>query len=211
MRSFLGLAGYYRRFIPDFATIAAPLTNLTKKNASDKVSWKQSHQKAFDQLKSSLTSGSVLTSPDFHRPFIFQTNASNVGIGAILSQSDEAGVDKPVAYYSRKLFPRETRYSTTEKECLAVVDGVRHFSVYLTGTHFTVHTDHLCLQYLDRMKDVNGRLTRWSLLLQPYDFTVIHRAGTSNANADGLSRQAWDTSTAASLQQKERGVSGNPP
>jgi len=153
----------------------------------------------------------VLASPNFNRPFILQTDASNVGIGAILSQTDDAGHDKPLAYFSRKLFPRETRYSTTEKECLAVVDGIRHFSIYLTGTHFTVHTDHKCLQYLDRMKDVNGRLTRWSLLLQPYDFTVIHRAGTGNANADGLSRQAWDNSPAASLQKKGRGMSGSSP
>ena len=161
-------------------------------------------------MKSSLTSESVLTSPNFNSPFTLQTDASNIGIGAALSQSDEAGHDKPVAYYSRKLLPRETRYSTTEKECLAVVDGVRHFSIYLTGTHFTVHTDHQCLQYLDRMKDMHRRLTRYSLLLQPYDFTVQHHAGTCNANADGLSRQAWDSSTAASLQ-KERGVSGISP
>ena len=206
VRSFLGLAGYYRRFIPDFATVASPLTDLTKKDAPDKVSWTSSHQQAFDQLKSSLTSESVLVSPDFHRPFILQTDASNIGVGAVLSQTDEEGNDKPVAYFSRKLLPRETRYSTTEKECLAVVDGIRHFSIYLTGTHFTVYTDHKCLQYLDKMKDVNGRLTRWSLLLQPYDFTVIHRAGTSNTNADGLSRQVWDSSSAASLQEKERGV-----
>ena len=125
--------------------------------------------------KSSLTSESVLASPNFNRSFLVQTDASNVGVGAVLSQDDATGHDKPVAYYSRKLLPRETRYSTKEKECLAVVEGIQHLSIYLTGTHFTVHTDHKCLQW---MKDMNGRLTRWSLLLQPYDFTVVHRAGT---------------------------------
>lgn len=124
------------------------------------------------------------------KPFILQTDASETGIGAVLSQADEEGVEHPVAYYSRKLLPRETRYATVEKECLAVVCGVKFFRIYLEGTKFMIETDHRSLEYLGRMRDTNGRLTRWSLSLQPYDFVIRHRAGVANGNADGLSRIA---------------------
>lgn len=112
-------------------------------------------------------------------------------MGAVLSQYGEDGEDHPVAYFSRKLLHRERNYATVDRECLAIVDGIRHFAVYLTGTQFTVATDHDCLQYLDSVKDAGGRRTWWTLLLQQYSFRVIHRAGTANGSADGLSRQAW--------------------
>ena len=105
-----------------------------------------------------------------------------------MSQTDDVGEEHPVAYYSRKLLPRETRYAAVEKECLAVVEGIRHFRVYLEGTPFMVQTDHRSLKYLHKMKDSTGRLARWSLFLQPYSFTIHHRAGKNNGNADGLSR-----------------------
>ena len=141
VRSFLGLAGYYRRFIPDFASAAAPLSDLTRKDAPDRVLWSPACQDAFDKLKKDLSSNPVLTSPDFDQPFVIQTDASNVGIGAVLSQSDEKGQDRPIAYFSHKLLPRETKYATVEKECLAIVEEVRHFRVCVTGIPFTVQTD----------------------------------------------------------------------
>ena len=188
VRAFLGLTGYYRRFIPDYATLAAPLTDLTRKSASSKVEWTAHCDRAFQELKQRLCMAPVLQSPDFSRPFVLQTDASDRGVGAVLAQRDENNCDHPVAYFSRKLRPREQRYSTVEKECLAIRLGVEAFRVYLLGRQFHVQTDHRALQWLDRLKESNARLTRWSLALQPYQFVVEHRAGTSNANADALSR-----------------------
>ena len=116
---------------------------------------------------------------------------SEIGIGALLSQLGEDEMDRPVAYYSRKLKLAETRYTVTEQECLAVVEAVKHFRVYLSGVLFTIVTDHSSLRYLTQMKDENGHLARWSLELQPYLFDVVHRPGSQNANADGMSRQSW--------------------
>ena len=168
-----------------------PLTDLTQKTKPNQVVWTPECAAAFDQLKEFLCSSPVLKSPDWDKPFILQTDASNRGVGAVLSQPDADGSDRPVAYFSRKLLPREERYSTIEKECLAIKLGVQAFQVYLIGRTFTIQTDHRSLAWLDRMKDANARLTRWSLLLQSYTFNVEYRAGGKNGNVDGLSRQ-WD-------------------
>ena len=109
-------------------------------------------------------------------------------MGAVLSQYDDGGVEHPVAYYSRKFLPREERYSTVEKECLGIKLGVHAFRVYLLGRPFTIQTDHRSLEWLDRLKENNARLTHWSLALQPYQYSVVHRPGKKNANADALSR-----------------------
>ncbi len=191
VRSFLGLAGYYRRFVQDFATVATPLTDLTRDCCPDKVVWEDKHQYAFEMLISALSSDPVLRGPDYSKMFTVQTDASDRGIGAVLSQIDDEGYDRPVAFFSRKLLPREVNYAAVDKECLAIVDGVRHFQVYLTGVHFEVLTDHKCLEWLDSVRDAGGRRTRWSLRLQPFDFRIRHRPDTANGNADGLSRQAW--------------------
>ena len=189
VRAFLGLSGYYRKFIPNYASTALPLTDLTKKSLPDKVTWTAACDTAFSELKRRLTCSPVLKSPDLSKPFVLQTDASDRGVGAVLSQRTTDG-DHPIAYFSRKLIPREERYSTVEKECLAIKLGVHAFRVYLLGRPFVVQTDHRSLEWLHRLKENNARLTRWSLSLQPYDFTVEHRAGTSNGNADGLSRGA---------------------
>lgn len=205
VRAFLGLTGYYRRFIPNFASLAAPLSDLTKKSAPMQVEWDHQCNKAFEDLKNCLCSSPVLQSPDFEKQFILQTDASDRGLGAVLSQRDNHGVDHPVAYYSRKLLPREQRYSTIEKECLAIKVSMHHFRTYLMGRKFTVETDHRALLWMDRLKDSNSRLTRWSLSLQPFDFTVEHRKGPNNANADGLSRMPWVEDAAAELAAEEGG------
>ena len=188
VRRFLGLTGYYRKFIPDYAKIAAPLTDLTRKNKPNQVLWTAECDMAFQELKSILCSSPVLASPDFTRSFILQTDASERGVGAVLSQCDGDGQEHPIAYFSRKLLPREEHYSTIEKECLAIKLGVQAFRVYLLGRPFLIQTDHRALEWLDRLKDNNHRLTRWSLALQPYQFTVTYRAGKANSNADALSR-----------------------
>ena len=106
----------------------------------------------------------------------------------MLSQRNQDGEEHPVAYGSRKLPPREQKYSAIEREALAIVFGIKHYRTYLEGTEFQVETDHDPLTRLSNLKDSHGRLARWALTLQPYRFTVIHRSGTANANADGLSR-----------------------
>ena len=155
------------------------------------VEWTEECSKAFEGLKQILMSEPVISSPDFSKPFILQTDASEVGVGAILSQTDDEGLDHPVAYFSRKLLPREQKYSTIEKECLAIKLGVHVFHVYLFGKPFEIQTDHRALQWLDSVKDSNNRLLRWSLMLQPYSFSIKHRKGVENANADCLSRVEW--------------------
>ena len=211
MRSFLGLANYYRRFIPGFGSIAVPLTESTRKQAPDRIEWTSVRLAAFQQLRTSLTEYSVLISPDEEKLFLLHTDASGIGIGAVLSQLGEDEMDRPVAYYSRKLKPAETRYTVTEQKCLAVVEAVRHFRVYLSGALFTIVTDHNSLQYLTQMKDENGRLARWSLALQPYLFDVVHRPGSQNANADGMSRQSWTPDKShqpSALEGEGRDVTG---
>ena len=132
----------------------------------------------------------ILRNPDFSRPDVLQTDASDRGVGAVLSQTDQHGEEHPIGYFSRKLLPREERYSTVEKECLAIKLGTQAFRVYLLGRDFTIQTDHRSLEWLHRLKENNARLTRWSLALQPYTFVVEHRAWSRNGNADTLSRGA---------------------
>ena len=132
----------------------------------------------------------LLSTPDFNRTFVLQTDASERGVGAVLSQYDDDGMEHPIAYFSKKLLPREERYSTVEKECLAIKLGIQAFKVYLLGRQFEIQTDHRALVWLDRLNEHNARLTRWSLALQLYQFVVIHRPGRANGNADALSRSA---------------------
>ena len=206
VRAFLGLTGYYRKFIPHYATVAAPLTDLTKKFAPNNVTWSNACDQAFLTLKSLLCSSPVLFSPDQAKEFILQTDASDRGVGAVLTQREDNGEEHPVAYFSRKFLPREERYSTVEKECLAIKLGIQAFRVYLLGRPFRVQTDHQCLVWLDRLKDSNTRLARWSLALQPYQFTVTYRPGSANNNADALSRSEQARQTVVSQEKGGRSV-----
>ena len=205
MRAFLGLTGYYRRFIPNYASLAAGLTDMTKKTAPTQVEWTTSTHKAFKELQHALCSSPLLRSPDFSRPFILQTDASERGVGAVLSQRSDQGEEHPIAYFSKKLQPREEKYSTIEKECLAIKVAPHAFRTYLIGRQFTVETDHRSLIWLDKLKDSNSRLSRWSLSLQPYDFTVAHRSGADNGNADSLSQTPWPENAANKFAAREEG------
>ena len=204
VRSFLGLAGYYRKFILGFSTIATPLTDLTRKELPDRVIWKEEQKQAYDTLKKALTTEPVLQGPNFTKQLTVHTDASDVGIGGVLSQKDETQEDRPVAFFSRKLLSWEKNYATVEKECLAIVETIKHYSVYLIGVPFTLVTDHSCLRYHNQMRDTVGRLTRWALVLQPYNYVVQHRPGSKNANPDRLPRQAWEDAP-ATVQEKRQG------
>uniref|UniRef100_A0A3B3YYE4 ribonuclease H n=1 Tax=Poecilia mexicana TaxID=48701 RepID=A0A3B3YYE4_9TELE len=191
LRSFLGLAGWYRRFIPNFSTRSAILSDLTRKSCPNKIKWTPESEAAFVDLKNCLCNEPVLQCPDFTRPFTVQTDASGVGLGAVLLQG-EGGDKRPVQYISRKLFPREIRYSTIEKEALAIKWALDTLKYYLLGGEFVLETDHRALQWMNKMRETNARITRWYLSLQPYRFKIQYKAGKKNVVADYLSRSYED-------------------
>ena len=187
IRRFLGMAGFYRKFCPNFAEVAAPLTNLTTGTA--KYIWDPACQEAFTQLKNMLVQRPVLQAPDFSKPFALQTDASNIASGAVLLQERD-GTLHPVAYHSAKFNCHQKNYSTIEKELLAIIQAVQRFECYLNPGHqgLSIYTDHNPLTFLNRNKFSNQRLLRWSLLLQPYNITLHHIKGYQNCLADALSR-----------------------
>lgn len=183
---FLGICGYYRRFIKDYAEMTVPLTNLLQGGV--KFECQQEQQVAFDKLKEALVSYPILKMPDFDKPFLIYTDASGYALGAVLAQKNPDGGESSVAYVSRTLKGAELNYGITEKECLAVVWAIKQFRVYVHGNKFTVITDHAALVWLMNISDPTGRLARWSIYLQAYTFDIIHRKGLLHSNADALSR-----------------------
>ena len=186
VREFLGIANYYRRFVEGFSAIATPLYQLTRKTANGFL-WTPECQKAFDQLKQKLVSPPILAYPQFDVPFVVQTDASAHAVGGVLSQVQD-GKERVIAYWSQQLKKAERNYSTIEREALAVVGAIKEFYPYRYGFPFQLHTDHNPLVSLKTVKDFGGRVSRWMLLLQQFDFTVVYKPGTSNGNADCLSR-----------------------
>ena len=186
VRSFLGLASYYRKFVEKFSAIATPMTALLHKD--QKFEWSTEAQKAFDMLKEKLTTTPVLLLPDPTKPFIVTTDASDYAIGAVLSQKQGKG-EQPVAYESRKLSPAEQNYAVHEKELLAIIHAIRTWRMYLEGQHFTVETDHASLEYIKTQSNLSRRQARWLETLQSQDFEVRYRPGKTNIVADALSRK----------------------
>lgn len=194
VRQFLGLASYYRRFMPAFAKVSAPLRALTKKNAT--FLWTTECETAFVELKHLLTTAPVLAYPRFgpDRSFVLETDASGVGLGAVLSQVQDDGVIHPIAYASRSLDKHERNYGISELETLGLVWAVRYFRPYLLGHSCVVYTDHAaCLSILNSARP-SGKLARWALTIQEMDLTIKHKAGRENSNADALSRNPVDVS-----------------
>ncbi len=186
VRSFLGIAQYYRRFVPGFSAVASPLTALTKANV--KFDWTDSCQKAFLHLKELLSTTPVLAHPQPDGVFVLDTDASDTGLGGVLSQVQD-GVERVLAYASKSLNKAQRNYCTTKKELLAVVTFVKQYHHYLYGRHFVVRTDHASLTWLRNFKSADGLLARWLSVLETYDFDLKHRKGSQHTNADALSRR----------------------
>lgn len=188
LRSFLGLAGYYRAFCRNFSSVVEPLTRLL----SPKVDfvWTPECQVAFDSAKSLLCHAPVLAAPEFSKPFKLEVDASAVGAGAVLLQEDVEGIDHPVCYFSKKYNRHQLNYSTIEKETLALLLALQHFEVYVGSSSLpvVVYTDHNPLVFLARMYNHNQRLMRWALMAQEYNLEIRHKKGSENIIADALSR-----------------------
>jgi hypothetical protein len=177
---FLGLAGYYRKFIRDFGVIAAPLTRLLRRDA---FAWDDDTQTAFQQLKTALTTGPVLQMPDFEKTFVVDCDASGTGFGAVLHQG--AG---PVAFFSRPFAARHLKLAAYERELIGLVQAVRHWRPYLWGRHFAVRTDHYSLKYLLDQRLSTVPQHEWLSKLFDFDFEVEYRPSRLNVAADALSR-----------------------
>ena len=189
VRSFLGLAGYYRRYVKNFAAIAGPLHALTRKDAV--FHWSADCQAAFDRLKTQLMTSPITAFPDFSQAFLLYTDASTAGLAAILAQVRD-GKERIICCASRSLNQAEKAYPATKLECLAIVWAVAKFRPYLMAMPFEVFTDHYVLQWLKTMGTVSALLHRWSEALEEYDFTVKHRPGKAQTHVDGLSRLPVD-------------------
>jgi len=186
LRAFLGTSGYYRRFVKNFSSIAAPLFALMKKGIE--FVWTDECQTAFETLKSRLTSAPILALPTDEGTYTLDTDASDYGLGAVLSQKQD-GVERVIAYASRTMTKSERHYETTRKELLAVIFGLKQFRQYLLGRHFVIRTDHAALSWLRKTPEPMPQLARWLTLIEQFDYEVVHRHGKQHANADGLSRR----------------------
>jgi len=200
VRRFLGATGFFRKHIPNYATIASPLHLLLKKN--QKWQWGPEQQTAFDELKERLVTAPVLRQPDFNKEFEIHTDASGVALGACLMQRDAEQTPYAIAYYSRKLRSAETRYPTIDLEALAVVEGVRVFDPYLYGRRFIVYTDHRPLVPVFTRKTKSPRMTRYAHDLSFYNFSIRYKEGPTNHVPDLLSRQVASLVIADNSSQK---------
>ena len=190
VRSFLGLANYYKRFVKDFSHIALPLTTLTQKDVQ--FHWDEKCSKSFQDLKDCLTTAPMLAYPSREPTdiFILDTVANNAGIGAVLSQL-QGGEERVIAYASKGLSKSQRNYCTTYRELLAIVEFVPHFKQFLLGQSFQIRTDHSSLHWLHRFKDAEGLVGRWLATLANYSYTISYRAGELHGNADAMSRHPF--------------------
>jgi len=186
LRGFLGLAGYYRRFIRDFGSIAAPLTALLK----EAFQWSSAAEVAFKELQRALTSAPALALPDFDKPFTVECDASGSGIGAVLHQDSEA-----IVFFSRALPPRHRGLAAYERELIGLAQAVRHWRPYLWGRAFVVRTDHQPLKFILDQRLATIPQHHWVSKLLGFDFTVEYKPGRMNVVADALSRRDAETAT----------------
>ena len=189
LKSFLGLINYYHKFLPDLATLVAPLHQLLRKDT--KWMWTERQEEAFKKAKSLLHSDSLLVHYDEAKPLIVACDASSYGLGAILSHRMDDGSELPVAFASRTLSSAEKRYSQLEKEALAIIFAVRKFLDHIYGRRFILYSDHKPLQYLlSEMKQIpqlaSSRIQRWAITLSAYNYSIKHKPGKQLSHADAL-------------------------
>lgn len=196
IKSFLGITGYYRKFIRDYAKVAQPMTKFLKKDSKVNVN-DQSYKESFEKLKNLITNYPILKYPDFKKKFVLTTDASNFAIGAVLSQDGH-----PVSYASRTLNNHETKYSAIEKELLAIIWGTKYYRPYLLNGKFTIRTDHQPLTWLNSLKEPNAKLQRWRIRLNEYDFDIEYVKGKDNKVADFLSRINTDNNEINILEEE---------
>ncbi|OWZ06759.1 Gag-pol fusion protein [Phytophthora megakarya] len=201
VKRFVHLAGYYRRFIQNFGSLMAPMTKLLRK--STEWEWAADQEAAFTKVKEILTTRPLLVYPNFTKRFRLETDASKAGLGACLMQDCGDGW-KPVAYASKVISPTEANYGITELECAAVVWAIKLFRPYLYGRLFTIVTDHAALRWLMTSPNLTGKLHRWALALQEFEFDVKYRPGSSNSVADALSRAPVAASVRAAVGRRRR-------
>ena len=204
VRSFLGLASYYRKFIPAYSQIAAPLHALTKgyprKGKRIKIEWAENEERAFQELKEALTYNVTLMYPDFQKPFLLTCDASDTSIGGCLSQLDDEGRDRPITFYSKKLLDAETRYDAISREALAVIHGLKVNRQYILGREVNILSDNKPLVWMLTAAVPSQRVARWQIILSEYDIVNIkHLAGSSNVVADALSRHVASEDTVDKL------------
>ena len=194
VRSALGMMGYYRKFVKDYAKIAQPLNDLLKKDT--KFNWTEDCELAFNVLKTKLIEAPILRYPQFDKEFVLAVDSSQYSIGYVLSQEHD-GKLHPICFGGRALRDNELKWHITDKEGLALVEGIQHFKHYLANNRFIVYTDNVSVKYLQKIKDCQGRLGRWGILLQGYSFDIKHRSSSQNCSADFMSRQRYDESVHA--------------
>lgn len=189
VRNFVNFDSYYRRAIKGFAQLAAPLTNLLKKVESGaNPIWTTKCEAAFQKLKEKLSTSFILIPPNWDKPFHIYIDASNIALGCVLSQKYDNNLDHPIYFASRQLIATEKNYTTTELEALGMIFAVQKFMHYLLDYSFIFYVDHDALKYLINKPDLSGRLARWVLLLQEFNFIIVVRLGKSHANVDHLSK-----------------------
>lgn len=197
---FIGMTGYFHKYIKDYAKIACPLNELRKKDV--KFVWEDIHEKAFQTLKKAIMNPPILVTADFSKQFVLQTDGSSLAISAILSQEVD-GVLKPIAYASKKLTQQECKYSTYEIECYAAIFGMERFRLYLQHTKFLLLTDNSALAWILKQDKQLGRLGRWLIRLMSFQFVTRHVAGKDNYLADALSRLYHDDNELGELDKND--------
>src|SRR5277367_3903472 len=186
LRTTLGHTGYYRKFIKGYAQITAPMEKKLKKDT--KFEWTPECQESLNILKEKMVTTPILVFPDWSKEFHVHVDASSIALGIVLAESGEGNIDHPIAFASRKLCTAEKNYTTTEREGLAMVYALQKFRHYLLGSHFKIFTAHSSLKYLVNKPVLGGRISRWLILFQEYDFEIIVKPGRLNLGPDHLSR-----------------------